>query len=106
MERTKKRAVHSCSKGAELCCVFLRAEDDLKRGKATDMGVLGYAIQRAMEQDMFLCMPMWAVQVCRDKLGVVRVRIWAKGIVICSLSEVIGVVGVERVVGHPLEDGG
>jgi hypothetical protein len=44
MERTKKRAVHSCSKGAELCCVFLRAEDDLKRDKATDVGVLGYAI--------------------------------------------------------------
>jgi hypothetical protein len=60
----------------------------------------------AVEQDMFFSVPIELVWVGGVKLGMVGVGTRAQSRVIRSLSEAVRVVGVERVVCRPLEDGG
>ena len=70
------------------------------------MGGSCVGVAGAMEQDMFLCVPVWVIWVRGVRLGVVGVSTRAQGDVVCSLSEVVGVVGVGGMICCPLEDDG
>ena len=63
-------------------------------------------VARAVEYDVFLCVPVGPVWVRGFKLGMVRVGAWAQGRVVRSLSEAVGVVSVKGMVCSPTKDGG
>jgi hypothetical protein len=95
VEQIEEQAVGSSSKGAEPCSGFLRAEYDPEGGEAVEVGMSGLYVVWAREQDMFLCVPVWAVWMRWGILGVRGVSIGAQGGVVCSLSEAVGIIGVK-----------
>jgi hypothetical protein len=106
VEQTEERAVGGGGESTEPYGILFRVKYDLEGGEAVDMGVLDNSIVGAVEQDMFLGVPVGAVWVFGSELGVVGVRAGAEGRVVRSLCEAVRIVGVKRMVGHPLEDGG
>jgi hypothetical protein len=106
MERTEERAVSDGGKGAKPCGIVFGPKNDPEGGEAVEMGGSSVGVAGAMEQDVFLGVPVWPIWVRRVELGVVRVGAWAEGGVVRSLSEAVGVVGVEGVICRPSEYGG
>ena len=58
MERTEERAVCSGDEGTKPCGIFFRAEDDPEGGEALEVGGSGMGVSGAVEQDVFLGVPV------------------------------------------------